>query len=349
VRAPTLRAILVALMLALPAVAALAPAAQAQGPLPQPTLLVNVEVPQAHVPPLGPAVRTSGVVELTAFAPPLGSQRITLAVLKAPAWAEVVVSPPEVYIDLQPFGTTWVGEAEFEVELRASEQAPAFAPGPVVVGARLDPGTLSPGADAETSFPVVAGWFPLLDVQAASPVRVPAGERHVFPVTVTNFGNANTKVLLELVGKPGKLDVQLPASVVLQSKQAGGTQTSTRLPLGISAPADFTDTTPVTLRVTPVYALDATLRGEESIVTILVDPRGGTTSAHAAQPMRGGAFPASSGADAPTGRAEDGTLRTLTAPESSWTLPDGGPSYPFVGALVGGLVGLGLARRRLRA
>lgn len=316
------------------------------------SLVLLVDPPTEPLVPEGAAQTVRGVVEVTSQVPRVGPVIVELRLVQAPAWATVRL-PDNVALELRPAGLVWVGEAPFDLAVEASTDAPAFAPEEVVVEGILRGDALQGDAVSEARFPISAAWFSILDVQSPSVVHVPPGGGATVPITLTNFGNGNTKVLFDFVQPTTRVEVGLPAPVTLQSKQSGGTDTSEVVHVRLRAPEDFRDSTKVEIRVTPVYSLDARVRGEEIVVSFVATASAipeRTGAAPSSTTTRGGwngaSMPASS---APAADPSDGSLRVQTAPDSSWELPDGGPSYPFAGALVGGLVGLALARRRLRA
>lgn len=209
---------------------------------------------------------------------------VTYTVTKYPAWATVIVSPTSDIFPV-PAGTSAPGGASyqqkltFKVSVTASDQAPAFQSEAIEITATTKPSTQGAvPATGKDSVPITAGFFSILDVQLAESVKIERPQTAVvFPLKVTNFGNANTKVDISIDGDPGNLQVQKPSPVTLQSKQAGGTLISADIPLTIQTPYKngyMNEVGVVNFKITSSYALNPELSGDSSSVSVLVTTKG---------------------------------------------------------------------------
>jgi len=74
---------------------------------------------------------------------------------------------------------------------------------------------------AKQTVPIQASYFSIIDLLLAEQVKIERPQTTTtFPLKVTNFGNANTKVSFEIIDPPqtGNIKVLAPSPVQLQSK-----------------------------------------------------------------------------------------------------------------------------------
>lgn len=206
---------------------------------------------------------------------------VTLTVRNAPSWAAVTISPQTVimnFANAQP-GASVTATANFNVFVSASEQAPAYQAAPIEIAASAaQPSAAGASATGQGSIPIQAEFFSIIDVQLAEAIKVDRPQQPVvFPLTITNFGNANTKVSFQVVSQAENLEVPVPGDVTLQSKQAGGNQITATVPLTVQTPYKngyMNEVGSVTYKVTSAYALNPQLKGDESTVSVLVTTKG---------------------------------------------------------------------------
>ena len=262
-------------------VASLAPTAQAQT---NTSLTITLTPPTDSVKPLQGALNFGGTATLTfsneGVANLVGIP-VTYTVSNAPSWAQVVVSPAS---DVFPVGqpgaspSTTVSKP-FTVSVTASDQAPAFQPGTIEITATATP-TQQGGkaATAKVNVPVTASYFSILDTQLAEAIKIERPQQPVvFPLKLTNLGNANTKVGFAVEDKAANLNVPVPIPIVLQSRQAGGNQISAEVPLTVQTPYKngyMNEVGVVTYHITSSYALDPKLKGDETRVSVVVTTKG---------------------------------------------------------------------------
>jgi hypothetical protein len=251
-----------------------APLAAAQSILPAGSLTIEARPFADAVMPLRGAVATPVTVTATCDPSYLAQPPdLLVRVTRQPAWATLVVSPAISTADTSGC-VSLSGQMTFRLSLLAttSDQAPAFSPDVVELTATLS----SPpheDATAKGVVPLVAGFFSILDVKSpVSEESVPPGGIAVFPVQVTNLGNANTKVLFEATTLASDLVVVPQAPLVLQSKQEGGTQTAAAVPLQVQRQADSVATgdETVTLRWSSAYVLDSRLPGDAGTLSFIL-------------------------------------------------------------------------------
>lgn len=221
--------------------------------------------------------------------PPGAVGRVTFAVVDAPAWAQVVITPAEAAVD---YATCADGEARVEATATASvdQNAPAFQPAGVTLAATaVDPHGET--VTAETTVALGAGYFSIVDASGANLTRVAApGERVTFRVTFTNHGNGVTRIGFDLDAPPGVRAVE-PMPIVLEAKQQGGAQNANDVNILVEAP-NATGPFQLTLRYNATYALDPPLPGDGGAITMLVQVQGGPLAATNADDASGLPIPA---------------------------------------------------------
>ena len=263
------------------ALLSLVPTAAAQQ---QAQISVVLNPPSEPVKPLQAPISFTGTVTLiadsSAYSGIIGVP-VAYTVTKQPAWANVLVSPST---DIFPVGTStpsqnFQSSRPITVTVTASDAAPAFQADQIEITATT---TSTPGGKAVSgkgNVPITADYFSIIDVQLAEAIKVERPQSVVsFPVKISNYGNANTKVTFTIGdGTSQNLQVPVPNPVTLQSKQAGGNQISADIPLNIQTPYKngyMNEVGIVNYKITSAYALDPKIKGDESSVSVLVTTRG---------------------------------------------------------------------------
>ena len=246
------------------------------------TITVTLQSPQDPVKPLQAPTVLSGTVQFTGdprhYSNLIGIP-ITLSVSKQPSWATPILSPTTIIIPIPSTpAPTISATVPYQVFVTASDQAPAFQPDQIEVtatGPQETGGTAAQGKGAAT---ITADYFSILDAQLTETVKIDRPQTAViFPLKLTNLGNANTKVTFKVGDHPEALQVPIPAPVTLQSKQAGGTGITTEVPLTIQTPYHngyLNDVGVVSFQYSGAYALDPKKVGDSGSVSVIVTTRG---------------------------------------------------------------------------
>lgn len=279
-RIKTLMNILILGSLVLGVFAVLAPTASAQQ---QGGLTITVTPPSDPIKPLRAPTIVSGSVSMvadgTVFTGVTGVQ-VTYSVSKAPSWATVIISPAtDIFAPGQPQpGTQVTVTKPISISITTTDLAPAFAPDSIEISATSTPTPGGKAVNGKQSFPISADYFSIVDVNLQEAVKIDRPQQPVvFNLKVTNFGNANTKVTVTPGDHSENLQVAAPVPVILQSKQTGGSQISTDIPLTIQTPYHngyLNEVGQATYKITSAYALDSKLTGDASQVTVVLTTRG---------------------------------------------------------------------------
>jgi hypothetical protein len=212
----------------------------------------------------------------------LGATQVNLRVVEAPPWASVTVSPSSLFfeIDGQPGAgqTISAGSQSFRIFIATTSDAPAFQPASLRVQASavenqpIDPST------AEDSIPIEADFFSVIDAQVAQPIRVVRPQTNVeFPVTITNFGNAQTRATISMQQVTEGLQVPTPQPVTLHSEQMGGDAIQATVPISLETPfrnGYMNQPGLIDAMIKATYALDTSREGDSLPVSVLVTTKG---------------------------------------------------------------------------
>lgn len=230
----------------------------------------DVEAPPGPVRPLVDTLELNYTVDVLCepALPARGPARIAVWVEAAPPWATLVVEPD----------VTEVGPCQGErfvargiVKLQVSDQAPAMSADSFTLAAASE--GISGNATGRATLPLTAAYFGILDLQIAESIRVvEPGERAEFPIKVSNLGNGRGRVTFELVEASEGIAVEVPAPVVLESKQQGGnaiSQTVGFVMVGARGGLYLNEVAVAQLRATLVHELDGAFGGEGTVSTLL--------------------------------------------------------------------------------
>ncbi|MEA3199341.1 MAG: hypothetical protein QOE90_769 [Thermoplasmata archaeon] len=234
--------------------------------------------------PLRPAVCQTSTVTITASADSysgLIGVPVTFSVTKQPAWATVVLSPTTAIFPIQAgagaASPTFSGTTPLQICISTTDQAPAFSNDQVAVSGTTT-GQSGGAVTGGTAFQIGADYFSIIDVNLQEAVKVDRPQTPVvFPVKITNLGNANTKVTITPDTVTGDLTAPAPQPSILQSKQAGGSQISQDIQLTVQTPYHngyLNQVGTVTYKVTSAYALDPKLTGDSSVISVVLTTRG---------------------------------------------------------------------------
>jgi uncharacterized membrane protein len=156
--------------------------------------------------------------------------------------------------------------------------APAFTPAPIKIQAVAETNGNLKGSTGTDQTLVTADFFSIIDAQATTTIQVASPQQQVsYPITVTNFGNAQTKVFFEVSNAPEGWQVIPPQPTILESKQQGGKITQTTVYLTVQTPwkNGYMNTVgAITMKITTKYALDPKVVGDASQISVLTTTKG---------------------------------------------------------------------------
>lgn len=252
------------------------------------TTAVLITPPTTPIKPLGAFIALPISVEYTytqTATISLTATPIDLKVTNAPSWVVTTISPSTVYmaVDQTKAATgggsqTTKATAQAFLLVSATADAPAFTQGNIEVTATAkDNGGLT-GSQGKNAIPVQADFFSILEATTPTTIQKAKPQAQVtFPITVTNFGNAQTKVSFFVDNPPDKWQVTPPSPITLLAKQQGGNQNSKTANVVIQTPFQngyLNVVGAITIRITSAYALDPKVTGDSTIVSTLTTTKG---------------------------------------------------------------------------
>lgn len=254
----------------------------AQGQTPATNIALTITPPTDPIRPLSgvTAINVAGTVTAAAGVS-VQTLQINFKVDQAPPWAAVSISPAAQFVAIAPGTAGATSQANIpatKILISTTADAPAFTPAEIKITASTPGGgNAGPGTVTETTL-ISADYFSIIDASAAQTIQIARPQTQVaYPITVTNFGNANTKVFFEITNRPEGWNVQEPIPVTLEARQQGGKLTSQTVNLNILTPyrnGYLNEVGAVTMKITSNYALDSKVKGDSTIVSVLTTDRG---------------------------------------------------------------------------
>jgi hypothetical protein len=249
----------------------------------QTTTQVTITPPTTPIKPLGPFVALPITIVYT-YVPTsvsLAASQIQLSVTQFPPWAVATVSPSTVYapVDFAPSGGQPVQRTLNSFLLvSATQDAPAFTQGVIEVQAASQGNGNLQQSTGSVQVPVQADFFSIIEATTPNAIQKAKPQALVsYPVTVTNFGNAQTKVEFLPEGVPEKWQVTPPSPVTLQARQQGQQQNSRTVNLNVQTPFQngyMNVVGAITMRIRSSYALDPKVIGDSTIISTLTTTKG---------------------------------------------------------------------------
>lgn len=267
-RRTSVRTLVPALLLAL-----LSPTAWAQG-TPFVGVEVSIEPFDAPAPPLGEPIATDVHVRMPcALARPAPGTTVTFHVARSPAWSVLTPDPARRSVTLSDC-EDGVATISTRILARANERAPAYTKEAFEVEAILetgDRGNASAVVEADAYLQIVA------EPEDMSVAVVP-GHAARFRISLTNGGNAPTRVVVTRIEAPEWLDASAFEPVILGSRfDLGEQQTFVFVSVPVASSAENVGRVGVVnVTLQPSLALDATRTGDPQVLSFTVEVKSPT-------------------------------------------------------------------------
>jgi hypothetical protein len=200
---------------------------------------------------------------------------INVEVVETPSWCTATIGQGTLATTVQPGEPTYV---KTTLSLQVADDAPAFGLGYIKVQATARKAGLITGFIQEFTLTFVPDYKPL--IQPAYPEtntkKMGPLDTAVFPIQITNLGNARTVVLLTVVDVPTEWNAIVTDQLILEE----GEGSSATAYLVIKPPKNFgyhNDEKTITISMQPVKYDDYSKKGEITYSTFLVESRGFST------------------------------------------------------------------------
>ncbi|MFA5102518.1 MAG: hypothetical protein WC525_05145 [Candidatus Thermoplasmatota archaeon] len=200
---------------------------------------------------------------------------INVEVVETPSWCTATIGQGTLATTVSPGEPTYV---KTTLSLQVADDAPAFGLGYIKVIATARKAGLIEGFIQEFTLTFVPDYKPL--IQPAYPEtntkKIGPLDTAVFPVQITNLGNARTVVLFTIVDVPSDWNAIVTDQIILEE----GEGSSSTAYLVIKPPKNFgyhNDEKTITISMQPVKYDDYSKKGEITYATFLVESRGFST------------------------------------------------------------------------
>ncbi len=173
--------------------------------------------------------------------------------------------------------STGLTQSSVFLNLQLRDDAPAYGGGYVKIHASVPTMGLIGGFEKEFTLEFVAGYLPRIDVNLpeGTTKRIGPMDSAVFPIEISNMGNARTTVFFKIEGIPKGWTAAVTDDMTLDESEGKVTAYLTVRP-----PKEFGyhyDKKSILIKLTPARAEDLTNLGEPLYVTAIVESRGFST------------------------------------------------------------------------
>jgi hypothetical protein len=200
---------------------------------------------------------------------------IIVEIVETPSWCTATIAQGTLSTTVQPDQTT---EVTTSLSLQVADDAPAFGLGYIKVKATARKAGLIQGFIQEFTLTFVPDYKPLIQpvYPETNTKRIGPLDTAVFPIQITNLGNARTVVLLTVEDVPADWNAIITDQLILEE----GEGSSATAYLVIKPPKNFgyhNDEKTITISMQPVKYDDYSKKGETTYATFLVESRGFST------------------------------------------------------------------------
>ena len=200
---------------------------------------------------------------------------IDVEIIETPSWCTATLAQSTLSTTVIPDTRT---EVHTSLTLQVADNAPAFGLGYIKLRATAKKAGLIQGFTQDFTLTFVPDYKPL--IQTAFPEtntkQIGPLDTAVFPIKITNLGNARTVVLLKVENVPADWNAIVSDQVVLEE----GNGSSNTAYLVIKPPKNFgyhNDEKTITISMQPVKYDDYSKKGEITYASFLVESRGFST------------------------------------------------------------------------
>ncbi len=199
------------------------------------------------------------------------------SIVSKPDWCSAAILPS--IFDILP-RTEWVTK-ECMLNVKVNENAKAYSEGTIRVKIEFRAfGSINNGTFYQ-DIPFKPGFLPLLGVSLPESTAklINPQETATFNVQVQNLGNAKSELLFRVISKPKDWTISVPEKTVVGSLSTGD-DGMIQIPVVVKPPYSFGyhhEREVIQLSITPAYFGDESLKGEEYLVSFIVQSRGFST------------------------------------------------------------------------
>ncbi len=200
---------------------------------------------------------------------------ISVEIIETPTWVTATLAQGTLSTTVQPNEVTYVHTS---ISLQVADDAPAYGLGYIKLTATAKKAGLIAGFTQDFTLNFVPEYKPLIQptLPETNTKQIGPLDTAVFPIQISNLGNARTVVLLSVVNPPPGWNAIVTDQIVLEE----ATGSSNTAYLVIKPPKNFgyhNDEKTITVSMQPVKYDDYSKKGEIIYATFLVESRGFST------------------------------------------------------------------------
>jgi hypothetical protein len=196
---------------------------------------------------------------------------ISISITGTSPWCTAVVSQGTVSIIVQP---DTISTVQTTVSIQVENDAPAYGLGYINIRVAAAQTSLIEGTEHDVTLSFIPEYNALIQPSLPETIAKDIGpmDTVVFPIKITNLGNARTLVILNVADVPNDWTAMITSELILE--EGGGTGTAY---LVVKPPRSFGyhyDEQTIMVSMQPVKADDYSKKGQLTYETFLIQSRG---------------------------------------------------------------------------
>jgi len=200
---------------------------------------------------------------------------IDVSILEKPSWCTATISQGTLAVTVQP---NEISTVETTVTIQVANDAPAYELGYVKIRAAAEKTGVIDGYDNDFTLSFVPGYLALINpsLPETNSKNIGPMDTAVFPIEITNLGNARTVVLLSVLSVPNDWVALITDHLILE--EGAGSKATAFLIIKPSKSFGYhNEEQTIRVSLQPVKADDYSQKGEVTFQTFLVQSRGFST------------------------------------------------------------------------
>lgn len=196
---------------------------------------------------------------------------ISISITGKSSWCTAVISQGTVPIVVQP---DTVSTVQTKVSIQVANDAPAYGLGYITIKVTAEQTSLIEGTENTVTLSFIPEYKALIQssLPKANVKEIGPMDTAVFPIKITNLGNARTRVMLNVTNVPKDWNAVITSQLILE--EDGGSATAY---LVVKPPTSFGyhyDEQTIRVSMQPVKADDDSKKGQITYETFLIQSRG---------------------------------------------------------------------------
>lgn len=203
---------------------------------------------------------------------------VHLKIIDKPDWCTTIILPPLFNLEVKDY---WVSNYA-NLSIKIDENSPAFSPGIIKIEVDVRGRNVFQGGKFVHDIPFRPGYLPLLKLnvpEKTSKLTSPGDDAN-FDIEIENLGNAKTEVACSVLNQPDGWSAFIESSTIVGTRTRIGDDTKKTLRLVVEPPIGFgyhNERKIIQVSITPSYYEDSSLKGEEYILSFIVQSKGFST------------------------------------------------------------------------